>query len=131
MRIVSLGFAVALVSSGAGCWILAPHESVILPVTEIAAPASIPAGTQLSVVLTVQTGGCTRFDRIETERTATRATITAWGREPASGRNVQCTADIRYDRHTVNFNPPFGSTFDIVINREGEGPALARRVRIE
>ena len=134
MKSASLGVVAALAWSAAGCGIFSPHESVVLAIAEVEAPTGIPPGTQLSVVLTVQTGGCTTFDRLQTERDGSSATVTAWGRSPAKGRNLSCTADIRYDRHTVRFDPPFGSTFNITVSQPlhgQDGPAHVVTVRIQ
>jgi len=67
----------ALLGSATACvGIFSPGERVILGVSEVAAPEAISPGTPLTIVLTVETGGCRRFDHIETERFERGANIT-------------------------------------------------------
>jgi hypothetical protein len=129
MKSAMLGLVV-LVASVSGCSsIFGSDKAVVLAVTEIEAPASIPAGTALSAIVTVESGGCRRFDRLETNRTASGATIVAWGRD-ASGKNVACTSDIRYDHVPARFDPPFASTFTLSADRAGTTPVVVT-VRID
>lgn len=116
--------AVAVAFSGLGCSsIFGSDKAVVLAVTEIEAPASIPAGTALSAIVTVESGGCRRFDRLATTRTAAGATFVAWGRD-AGGKNVSCPADIRYDHVPARFDPPFASTFTLSADRAGTTPVI-------
>lgn len=122
--------AVALGSGATGCSILAPHQAVILEVSELVAPATIAPATALDVRLTVVTGGCTYFQRIETDRSASEGEITVWGRAPAKGRDVVCTSDIRYETQSVRFHPPFAPVFTITVH-QGEQPPRTATVRVE
>jgi hypothetical protein len=126
-----LGFVgAALVSSASGCAsIFGYDKAVVLAVTEIAAPASIPSGTRLSAVVTVESGGCREFDRLETKRNQSGATFVAWGRD-RGGKNVSCPADVRYDRVPAHFDPPFGSTFTLAAGRDRLAP-ISVTVRID
>ena len=132
MKSALLGVAAfALVSSASGCGNFGPDQSVILGVTEVAAPASIAPGTSLSVVLTVVTAGCTGFDHIETQRSASEATITVWGRDGAKGRDdVLCPQVISHEKHTVRFDPPFASTFTVTVD-QGTMPPHTVTVRVQ
>jgi|SRR5688572_29623760 len=130
MKSALLGVAAFVLSlTASGCNIVGFPSAVILPVTEVDAPEAISAGAPLSVSLTVQSGGCRRFDRVETDRTASGASITAWGRD-GGGRNNVCTTDIRYDRVSVRFDPPFPSPFVITVG-QGAMPATVVTVRVE
>jgi hypothetical protein len=103
-----------------------PSRSVILNVSEISAPASVAAGAPISVVLTVMTGGCVSFDHIETHSDASGASITAWGDDTSGGsKNVACPQDIRYEQHSLRFDPPFASTFNVWVNRGRLSPLTA------
>lgn len=103
-----------------------PDQSFVFNVSKIDAPARIAPGASLSVVLTAVSGGCARFDRIETHRSASGANITVWGVNPAIGNpGMACTADIRNEPHTVTFDPPFASTFTISVNRPQQNPLTA------
>jgi hypothetical protein len=109
-----------------GCNPFAPDQSVRLGVSQLDAPQTIPAGTTLTVVLTVQLGGCLSFDRIVIERTSANATLTAMGTSAAKGKkDVSCPLDIFYEPHTVQLDPPFSSPFTITVIRDGLSPLTA------
>jgi hypothetical protein len=104
----------------------ATSQSFIFTVAKIDAPASIAPEASLSVVLTAVSGGCARFDRTETQRTASGATVTLWGVNPAIGHpDMPCTADIRMEPHTVTFDPPFAGTFTVSVRRPQSDPLTA------
>ena len=104
----------------------APDQSLRLGVTELDAPAAIAAGSSLTVTLTVQTGGCLRFDHFEVDRDAAFATVTVWGKDAAKGRTeIACTADIRFEPHSYTFEPPFQSPFTVQVSRGRLSPLIA------
>ena len=109
------------------CNPFAPSQRVALGVSRIDAPATIAQTTPLTIALTVVTGGCRTFERIETQRFVTGASITVWGRDAAVGRDVACPTDIRYESHTVTFDPPFppSSSFQISVNQGRLAPITA------
>jgi hypothetical protein len=116
-------FGLALAFSVSGCGrIFGPNQSVVLQVSEIDAPATIAPGSTLSVTLHVTTGGCRRFDRIETSRVAAGVSVTVWGHDSSIGRDIMCPADLRIEPHTLVFNPPFESTFTIAVNQGSLAP---------
>lgn len=118
--------AAAIVSSVSGCRsIFGSDQAVILHVTELNAPATVDPGSSFSVVLTVQTGGCRRFDYIDTDKSQSGANITVWGRDSGAGRNVACPTDIRFESHTVVLDPPFASSFVITVGRGALSPLTA------
>jgi hypothetical protein len=126
-----LVLGVTLVFSSLGCSsIFRGDRSVILAVPEVTAPTTIAPGTPLTVALTVQSGGCRRFDHIETSKNESGATLIAWGRD-SGGENALCTTDIRHDRVSVTFNPPFASTFRITVNQGDILPPVILTVRVE
>lgn len=131
MRCGLFGVGFVFVIAVGGCaGIFGPDQSVILQVSEIDAPASISAGSPLSVVLKVTTGGCRRFDRIEMTRVTTGANVTVWGDDSSIGRkDIMCPADMRTESHTMVFTPPFQSTFTISVYH-GRMPGIARTVEI-
>ena len=133
MKSALLGVAAfALVSSASGCGIFGPDQSVVLGVSDVAAPASIAPNTSLTVALTVVSGGCKRFAHIETDRSASGANITVWGRDAAKGRNdILCTQDIRHEVRTVRFDPPFASTFTVTVDQGGHMPPHTVTVRVQ
>lgn len=123
--------AVVVLAIGACRNPMAPDQSVVLDVSKLAAPASIAAGTPLSVVLTVVTGGCRTFDHIEIRRDASAATVTAWGKDVSVGRkNVACTADIRLKSESYQIEPPFANVFTVTVTRPQLAP-LTATVQVE
>jgi hypothetical protein len=111
--------AVALVPA-TGCNPFAPDQSILLGVSKLEAPATISAGSPLTVVLTVSTGGCKIFDHIAVERDAYGAALTAWGTDAAKGKkNVLCPAIIMDTPHSIQLDPPFQSPFMVLVPREG------------
>jgi hypothetical protein len=131
MRRGLLAFGLVLAFSVSGCSrIFGPNQSVVLHVSEIDAPATIAPGSTLSVTLHVTTGGCRRFDRIETSRVVAGASVTVWGHDSSIGRDdIMCPADLRTEPHTLVFNPPFGSTFTIAVN-QGETAPITETVEV-
>src|SRR5258706_15027192 len=98
-----LSFAIVAVGVAClpiACNLFADH-SVILDVSKLDAPATISTGTPLTVVLTVTTGGCKSFDHIAAERSASGASLTAWGQDAAKGeRNVSCPLHLVSEQHS-------------------------------
>lgn len=131
MKSALLGVAAFALASTTGCGLLGPDQSVVLGVAEIDAPVTIAPGASLSVVLTVETGGCRRFDRVETNRSESGANITVWGRDGAKGRDdIMCPQDLRTERHSVRFDPPFAPVFTVSVN-QGRMPPSTITVRVQ
>ena len=103
-----------------------PDKSVIIDVEKLEAPATIAADQPISVVLTLLTGWCLKFDRFEVHRNATGAVITAWGRASILRKNEACPAIGYLERHTVVLTPPFQDAYTVVVNRPRHGPLIAR-----
>jgi hypothetical protein len=117
---------VALAAVPLACNPFAPDQSVVLEVESLDAPASISPGAQLTVVLTVTTGGCTVFDHIAVLRGTSGAQLAALGLNTAKGKtNYSCTADIRSDPHSFTLDPPFQSPFTVQVNRPTSPPLVA------
>jgi hypothetical protein len=118
------GILVVAVGAVAACNPFAPDQSVILNVTQLDAPAMITAASPLTVVLTVTVGGCVTFERIAVVRGVSGASMIAWGRDGAKGKNVACPQDIRFEPHSYQFDPPFPSqsAFTIQVQRGRLGP---------
>lgn len=110
----------------ASCNPFEPDQSVILHVANLDAPATITAGSSFAAVLTVtMENGCLSFDRIETQRSTSSATITVWGKDAAAGRkDVMCPQNVSSETHTLQFNPPFANTFTVTVNRGRLSPLM-------
>ena len=99
------------------------NQAVVLDVEKIEAPATISATSPLDVVLTVMTGGCVTFDKIQVQRGSANASLTALGTD---SRRNGCL-DIGFvGPQTVRVEPPFTpGTFTITVNRDHLAPLVA------
>jgi hypothetical protein len=124
MRTISLGVvAVALV---AGCGLTDPDQSVVLGVSRLDAPTTVVSGTPITVVLTVNLGGCLSFDHIQVTRDASGANVTVWGNDASKGKkDVTCTSDVKVQSRSVQFDPPFANSFTIEVNQGRLSPLMA------
>src|SRR5215207_6740527 len=84
---------IALAAGSLGCESTAP-EQVVLPISDLTAPATITQGETLVAKITVHFGGCRSFDRIVMTRSPGQVTFRAIGFD-GSGPNVLCPADIQ------------------------------------
>jgi hypothetical protein len=123
--------AVTLAASALACNPFAPAQTVVLPVSVIDAPATVAPSAAFTVTLTVQTGGCTTFDRIAVESDATGARLVPWGKNPALGRkDVACPQDIRYEPHAVQLKAGASDPFSIQVD-QGRLAPLQATVRVQ
>ncbi|HEX6533577.1 MAG TPA: hypothetical protein VF041_03215 [Gemmatimonadaceae bacterium] len=105
-----------------------PGRQVVLDVTALAAPDTVPAAGPLTVTVTVTVGGCLSFERFHVERTAARLDLVAVGRD-GSGPGVACTADVRYEAHEYSAGPPFTDPFTVAV-RQPDGSSITRQVHV-
>ena len=132
MKRLWLGIAVVALAAGPlACNPFAPDQSVVLGVTKLEAPATIAAGSPLTVVLTITTNGCETFDRIHVERDASAVSLTPFGTDASKGeKNVTCLQIIRATPHSIRLDPPFQSPFMVLVPRVGQ-EALTATVQIQ
>lgn len=127
MKRVLFGLAVSSLLAGAiSCaGLFEPDQLVVLGVSKLEAPAAITAGTPLTAVITVETGGCTSFDHLEVTRNASTASLTAWGIDASKGeKGIACPAVLFETPHSQNFDPPFQSPFTIQVQRGRLSPLV-------
>ena len=110
---------VAVVGTTVACGnSLAPDQSVILGVYNVDAPSAVSAGQTINLVLSVELGGCLKFDRIDVQGSATGADVTAWGKDVSIGRKgITCTSDLKLEPHSVELKPPFQNPYTVMVNR--------------
>lgn len=114
--------------TGSGCINVFDLESEVqLPIAELVVPESVTAQGPLNVSLTVVTGGCREFDRIESRRTGGAYILEAWGTD--SGGEA-CTDDIRYEPHQHSISGPFSNPL-IVSAVQPDGSSFTETVRVE
>ena len=105
-----------------------PDRAVLLPISEIDAPASILEGETLVVRLTVVFGGCRSFERLETTCAAARVTFKARGLD-SSGPDISCTADVRTQVVESRIEPPLTDPVTLVAVQPDESE-ITRTVRV-
>jgi len=92
---------------------LSPGRDVILPVSEIAAPAVLAPGEELTVGVTVAlVTSCFSFERFDAERTTGRVTLRAIGREKLG---LACADVITEETHDYRVQQPLAFPFVIVV----------------
>jgi hypothetical protein len=97
----------------------------VLGVSKLEAPATIAVGSTLTIVMTVETGGCVSFDHIDVSRDASGAILTAWGVDISNRRGTTCPAILVETPHSYDFKPPFQSQFTIQVQRGRLSPLTA------
>ena len=101
-------------------------RTVTLDVTKVTLPASVSATAEMGIDLTASFGGCTTFQGIVAERTASTLKLTVQGSEP--GGNPICPAYIGYfDRtYTDPGSPPRTDPFEVYVNGKSYGTVAVR-----
>ena len=126
-RLFTLGLT--LLAAAAGCEDpLGSPRAILLPITAIETPSEVVAGKAAIIRVTIQSGGCKRFDQLNAVRTAGRVTITAHGTD-SSGPQVGCPGDIRTDIREYRAEPPLSDPFTVVA-KQPDGSETTRTVRI-
>ena len=109
-----------------GCNIFDPDQSVILSVPKIDAPATVSTGSSFTVTITVQTGGCKSFDRLEVEKSNTGVHVVPWGTDAAIGsKGISCPQDIREEPHAIQIDPPFSGPYQVFVDQGRLAPVVA------
>lgn len=122
MRAVLSGVVVLLAAVGCRTNTGPTEHIVVLSVDKLDAPATIASTSPLDVVLTVVSGACQTFTRIEAERGATSVKLTALGKDPEKG----CIDLGLIQPRTYRLEPPFTpGTFTISVDRGRLSPLIA------
>jgi hypothetical protein len=134
MKPALLGFAVGvLLVVSAGCRdAAANNDLVVLNTQTLDAPTTIAPGATLTLGLNVEVGGCFTFDHIESSRTASAVTLTAWGRDIRAGitdRAIMCPT-LFLESHEYQLDPPFENPFTVQVDR-GRLPPLTATVHVQ
>jgi len=107
------------------------NHTRLISVSKLEAPATIPAGAPVDVVLTVEVGGCVGFDHISAVRDGSLITLAAWGREAQIPPGAGCMAYLMEEPHTYRLDPPFPRNFTIVVQPIQFGVLLTRDVQVQ
>ena len=125
-RALSIALFAELLLSAASCNPFEPDQTVVLAVSKIDAPSTVVAGTPFDVVLTVDTGGCRSFERMDVVRSQMGVSFTVWGKDGSKGRSdVTCPDNLILEPHTYQVKPPFSGPFNIYVNRGRLSPLTA------
>jgi hypothetical protein len=118
---------------GAGaCSLMEPNDNVVLAVTNLAAPTTASPNTPFTVTLTLVTGGCTTFNRIDVQRFAGGVRLIPLGTNASIRHNdVSCPADIREEPHDVQLDPPFANPFQVYVEQGLAGDPVTATVQIQ
>jgi len=122
--------AAAVLLAGIGCQNPFTSDRIVrLTISEIAAPSEVAHDASLPLTLTVVTGGCRSFDRLElVDHSSTHIVFVAYGRD-AERRGTSCPTDIRFEPHTYEAPPPFSDPLT-VIARQPDNSEMSRVVRV-
>jgi len=98
-----------------------------LRVEELVVPEAPSRDAAFAVTLTVVTGGCRSFDRIDGKRSTGRLVLTAIGRD--NGGQL-CPADVRFEKWSYTVAPPFDAQFAVVA-RQPDATEIVREIRFD
>jgi len=118
-----------MLAAGCGSVFEPDKRSVILPITRINVPSTVTPGASFSAAFIIQSGGCTRFERVETTKTDRALTVLARGTQ-AIGSNISCPQDIRYDTVVEVVTPPLANPFS-VIGKQPDGTETTAQVLVQ
>lgn len=132
MKTVSLmTFVTASLVAPVGCNPFSPDQTKILTASRLEAPATTSANAPFNVIVTVTTGGCVSFDRIEVQKISAVARLIPWGKDAAVGhRDISCPANVTDTPHTIQLDPPFSNPFQVVVE-QGANPPLTATVQVQ
>jgi len=92
----------------------ASGRTVKLFVEDINAPAEVLPGAPINITLTVVTGGCRSFERLDAKRSERQIVITAVGRD-RGGKNISCPTNVEYEPHDYVISGPLAFPFVVVV----------------
>jgi hypothetical protein len=118
-----------MLAAGCGSVLEPDSRSIILPITRINVPSTVTSGTSFSATFIIESGGCKRFERLETTKTERALTVLARGTEPTS-KNIACTDDIRYVTVMEVVTPPMTDPFSVVA-KQPDGTEATVQVRVQ
>ena len=115
----------------AGCNPLDLNDNVLLAVTKLDAPATAAATESFTVTLTVVTGGCTTFNRIDVQRFDEGVRLIPLGTNlSVRHEGVVCTQNLEEEPHDVQLDPPFTNPYTVFVE-QGDQPAFTVTVQVQ
>ena len=118
----------ALVLLLVGCSLFGgSSRSVLLPVSDVQAPASAQVGVPFTVTLRIDLyNGCVSFSELEAVEAPARLTLTARGREESSGA---CDQSVRTIEQEYRYTP--SSVGEVTVDVVGRGETASLTVAVE
>ena len=107
---------------------LLPKQETVLGVSKVEAPATVVAAQPFTVKLTVNFGGCVRFDRFETRGSGSQLEVTAVGIDN-SGRNMACPDVLFSVPHDLTVPGASPGTLKLIV-RQPDGSTIEREVQV-
>ena len=125
--IVAVGALAAGCSTGG---VFERAREVVLPISALEAPATVAPDAAIVGTVTVVSGGCRSFDRVDLQRSGSEVVVVARGRD-VGGPGVACTADVRMEPRPFRVDPPHtgGSVRITALEAQGNVPAVTVQVR--
>jgi hypothetical protein len=120
-----------LVGGYAACNPFDLNDNVLLAVTKLDAPTTASATVPLTVTLTVVTGGCTTFNRIDVQRFDNGVRLIPLGTNASiRHQDVTCADILKEESHDVNLDPPFTNPFTVFVE-QGVQPDITATVQLQ
>jgi hypothetical protein len=107
------------------------NDNVLLAVTKLDVPPTASAAASFTVTLTVTTGGCTSFNRIDVQRFENGVRLIPLGTNSSiRNKDVVCLDILKEEPHDVQVDPPFTNPFTIFVE-QGVQPDVTATVQIQ
>ncbi|HET7613093.1 MAG TPA: hypothetical protein VFK26_04155 [Gemmatimonadaceae bacterium] len=132
MRTASSAVVVTCLLAGFGaCNPLDLNDNVLLAVTKLDVPATASATAQFTVTLTLVTGGCTSFNRIDVQRFDNGVRLIPLGTNASiRDKHVTCPDILKEEPHDVQLEPPFTNPYTVFVE-QGDQPDVTASVQIQ
>jgi len=132
MKSALSGFVVTCLLAGFGaCNPFDLNDNVLLALTKLDAPATASSTAPFTVTLTLVTGGCTSFNRIDVQHFDDGVRLIPLGTN-ASIRNkdITCPDILKEEPHDVELEPPFTNPYTVFVE-QGDQPDVTATVQIQ
>jgi hypothetical protein len=107
------------------------NDNVLLQVSKLDVPATASSTVPFTVTLTLVTGGCKSFNRIDVQHFQAGVRLIPLGTDASIRNNdVTCPADFKEEPHDVQLDPPFTNPYTVYVE-QGDQPAVTASVQIQ
>lgn len=132
MRTALSGVVVCCLLAGFGaCNPLDLNDNVLLAVTKLEAPAAASPTAPFTVTLTLVTGGCTSFNRIDVQHFEQGVRLIPLGTNSSiRHKDVVCLDVLKEEPHDVQLEPPFTNPYTVFVE-QGVQPDVTATVQIQ